>query len=210
MRKYLFLLLMLPMAVAAQTNTFGYFRYKKVVEQLPEYSQVCNDYEELKKQCDAEITRNEEQLTRSYVAYLDGQNEFPEPILRKRQKELQELVDKSILFRKELQAWLTAAHDSLYAPLRAKVDDAVSRVCLHNNLAYIIDLDEAGYKFINPTCGFDITNALLGTLGIIVPEQETPAEGEQTTEGEEQQAQQTQTQTQQTVVEEGNVVKEGE
>ena len=201
---------MLPMAVAAQTNTFGYFRYKKVVEQLPEYSQVCNDYEELKKQCDAEIARNEEQLTRSYVAYLDGQNEFPEPILRKRQKELQELVDKSILFRKELQAWLTAAHDSLYAPLRAKVDDAVSRVCLHNNLAYIIDLDEAGYKFINPTCGFDITNALLGTLGIIVPEQETPAEGEQTTEGEEQQAQQTQTQTQQTVVEEGNVVKEGE
>ena len=207
MRKYLFLLLMLPMAVAAQTNTFGYFRYKKVVEQLPEYSQVCNDYEALKKQCDAEIARNEEQLTRSYVAYLDGQNEFPEPILRKRQKELQELVDKSILFRKELQAWLTAAHDSLYAPLRAKVDDAVSRVCLHNNLAYIIDLDEAGYKFINPTCGFDITNALLGTLGIIVPEQETPAEGEQTTEGEEQQ---TQTQTQQTVVEEGNVVKEGE
>ena len=198
---------MLPMAVAAQTNTFGYFRYKKVVEQLPEYSQVCNDYEALKKQCDAEIARNEEQLTRSYVAYLDGQNEFPEPILRKRQKELQELVDKSILFRKELQAWLTAAHDSLYAPLRAKVDDAVSRVCLHNNLAYIIDLDEAGYKFINPTCGFDITNALLGTLGIIVPEQETPAEGEQTTEGGEQQ---TQTQTQQTVVEEGNVVKEGE
>ena len=209
MRKYLFLLLMLPMAVAAQTNTFGYFRYKKVVEQLPEYSQVCNDYEALKKQCDAEIARNEEQLTRSYVAYLDGQNEFPEPILRKRQKELQELVDKSILFRKELQAWLTAAHDSLYAPLRAKVDDAVSRVCLHNNLAYIIDLDEAGYKFINPTCGFDITNALLGTLGIIVPEQETPAEGEQTTEGGEQQTQ-TQTQTQQTVVEEGNVVKEGE
>lgn len=200
---------MLPMAVAAQTNTFGYFRYKKVVEQLPEYSQVCNDYEALKKQCDAEIARNEEQLTRSYVAYLDGQNEFPEPILRKRQKELQELVDKSILFRKELQAWLTAAHDSLYAPLRAKVDDAVSRVCLHNNLAYIIDLDEAGYKFINPTCGFDITNALLGTLGIIVPEQETPAEDEQTTEGEEQQTQ-TQTQTQQTVVEEGNVVKEGE
>ena len=203
MRKYLFLLLMLPMAVAAQTSAFGYFRYKKVVEQLPEYQQVCNDYEELKKQCDAEIARNEEQLTRSYVAYLDGQNEFPEPILRKRQKELQELVDKSILFRKELQAWLTAAHDSLYAPLRAKVDDAVSRVCLHNNLAYIIDLDEAGYKFINPTCGFDITNALLGTLGIIAVEQETPAE--QFSEGEEQTQQ-----AQQTVVEEGNVVKEGE
>ena len=59
------------------------------------------------------------------------------------------------------------------APLRAKIDDAVGRVCLHNNLAYIIDLDNAGYKFINPTCGFDITNALLGTLGITADEQKT-------------------------------------
>ena len=202
MRKSIFLLLLLPLAVVAQTNTFGYFRYNKVLEQMPEYTQVCKDYEELKKQCDTEIARNEEQLTRSYVAYLDGQNEFPEPILRKRQKELQELVDKSIVFREDLQVWLTAAHDSLFTPLRAKIDDAVSRVCIHNNLAYIIDLDEAGYKFINPTCGFDITNALLGTLGIILPEQETPAEGK------EQKAQGTE-QSQQTVVEIGNVTEEG-
>lgn len=185
MRKYIFLLLLLPMAVAAQTTTFGYFRYNKVLEQMPEYKQVCADYEGLKKQCDAEIARNEEQLTRAYVAYLDGQNEFPEPILRKRQKELQELVDKSVLFREELQAWLVTAHDSLFAPMRAKVDDAVSRVCLHNNLAYIIDLDEAGYKFINPAFGFDITNALLGTLGIIIPE-ETPAGEEQNNSSSEQ------------------------
>ena len=74
MRKYIILLLLLPLAVAAQTNTFGYFRYNKVLEQMPEYAQVCKDYEELKKKCDAEIARNEEQLTRSYVAYLDGQN----------------------------------------------------------------------------------------------------------------------------------------
>lgn len=202
MRKYLFLLLLLPLSVVAQTNTFGYFRYKTIIEKMPEYSQVCNDYEELKKQCDAEITRNEEQLTRAYVAYLDGQNEFPEPILRKRQKELQELVDKSILFREELQTWLATARDSLFAPMRAKIDDAVSRVCLHNNLAYIIDLDEAGYKFINPTCGFDITNALLGTLGIILPEQAVPANQEQKADGEKQ--------AQQTTVEVGTVTEKTE
>ncbi|MBQ7361960.1 MAG: OmpH family outer membrane protein [Bacteroidaceae bacterium] len=179
MRKIIFLLLMLPMALTAQTLTFGYFRYNKVMEQLPEYKTVCDDYEQLKKRCDAEIVRNEEELTRSYVAYLDGQNDFPEPILRKRQKELQELVDKSILFRQELQTWLAQAHDSLFAPMRAKVDDAVQRVCMHNNLAYIIDLDKAGYQFINPTCGFDITNALLGTLGIAPAQQPSTEEQKQ-------------------------------
>ena len=99
MRKFIFLLMLLPMTVMAQSNTFGYFRYTKVMEQLPEYAQAVKEYSELKKRCDTEIARNEEELTRAYVAYLDGQNEFPEPILRKRQKELQELVDKSILFR---------------------------------------------------------------------------------------------------------------
>lgn len=202
MRKYIFLLLLLPLSVVAQTSTFGYFRYNAIIEKMPEYNQVCSSYDELKKQCDAEITRNEEQLTRAYVAYLDGQNEFPEPILRKRQKELQELVDKSILFREELQAWLATAHDSLFAPMRAKIDDAISRVCLHNNLAYIIDLDEAGYKFINPTCGFDITNALLGTLGIIVPEQEAPANQTQKSEDDNQ--------IQQTTVEVGTVTEKTE
>ena len=170
MRKFIFILMLLPIALMAQTNTFGYFRYSKVMEQLPEYAQVMKEYSELKKRCDTEIARNEEELTRAYVAYLDGQNEFPEPILRKRQKELQELVDKSIIFREELTAWLAGAQDSLMSPLRAKIDDAVGRVCLHNNLAYIIDLDNAGYKFINPVCGFDITRALLGTLGIAAEE----------------------------------------
>ena len=202
MRKYIFLLLLLPLAAVAQTSMFGYFRYNKVLEQMPEYAQVCTDYDELKKQCDAEIARNEEQLTRLYVAYLDGQNEFPEPILRKRQKELQELVDKSIAFREELQTWLVSARDSLFAPLCAKIDDAVARVCMHNNLAYIINLDEAGYKFINPTCGFDITNALLGTLGIIVPEQVAPAEEKQATEATEQ--------SQQTVGENGAATEKNE
>ena len=182
MRKFIFLLMLLPMTVMAQSNTFGYFRYTKVMEQLPEYAQAVKEYSELKKRCDTEIARNEEELTRAYVAYLDGQNEFPEPILRKRQKELQELVDKSILFREELTSWLATAQDSLMAPLRAKIDDAVGRVCMHNNLAYIIDLDNAGYKFINPTCGFDITNALLGTLGITAVEQKNDEQENATTE----------------------------
>lgn len=177
MRWFIFLL-MLPVGVMAQDNRFGYFSYNKVLEQLPEYRQICNEYEGLKMRCDAEIARNEEELTRSYVAYLDGQNDFPEPILRKRQKELQELVDKSVLFREDLQKWLQQAHDSLFAPMRSKIDDAVSRVCLHNNLAYIIDLDEAGYKFINPAYGFDITNALLGTIGVIPVQENLVKENE--------------------------------
>ena len=65
-------------------------------------------------------------------------------------------------------------------PVRAKLDDAISRVCMHNNLAYVIDIDNAAYKFINPNCGFDVTNAVLVTLGVV--KEDEPAESDETNE----------------------------
>lgn len=160
MRKLMLLLVCLPLSLMAQMH-FGYFNYDELLRQLPDYASVTEEYETLQAKCDAEILRNEEELTRSYVAFLEGQSEFPEPILRKRQKELQELVDKSVIFRDQLKQWLTEACDSMYAPLHATIDDAVSRVCLHNNLAYAVDVTNGLYTFINPKFGYDITEAVL-------------------------------------------------
>jgi hypothetical protein len=47
------------------------------------------NYGKLKQRCLKEVDHNEQELTRFYVAFLDGHRDFPEPILRKRQKELQ-------------------------------------------------------------------------------------------------------------------------
>ena len=163
MRKLLLILMFLPLMAVAQ-NTFGYFKYSQVLQQLPQYVQAQADYDELLARCESEIKRNEQELTRSYVAFLNGQYDFPEPILRKRQKELQDLVDRSIVFREQVKEWLVQAHDSLFSPLHAIVDSAVAAVCVHNNLAYAIDCEQAGYKFINPAIGFDVTEALLATI----------------------------------------------
>lgn len=159
----------MPLMATAQ-NTFGYFRYSQVLEQMPQYAQVQADYNELLARCEKEIKRNEQELTRSYVAFLNGQYDFPEPILRKRQKELQDLVDRSIVFREQVKDWLEQSHDSLFLPLYAKVDSAVAAVCMHNNLAYVIDCEQAGYKFINPAIGFDVTDAVLATIATGEPQ----------------------------------------
>lgn len=169
MRKIIFLFMLLPFAVVAQTK-FGYFNYSELLSQHPRYAATCAEYDSLVNRCEGEILRNEQELTRSYVAFLNGQQTFPEPILRKRQKELQELVDNSVVFRDELKAWLTEARDSLFAPLHATVEDVVARVCLQNHLAYAIDLENAGYKFINPSYGFDITDVAVQMMnGVEAP-----------------------------------------
>ena len=161
MRKLLFVLILLPFTLSAQTVKFGFFGMNEVMEALPEYTAAQNDYNSLLELCDNEIAHNEAELTRLYVAFLDGQQSFPEPILRKRQKELQEMVDRSVVFRDQLKDYLAEAHDSLFSPIEQKIDAAVERVCLRNNLAYSIDTDKAAYRFINPDFGVNITDLVI-------------------------------------------------
>jgi outer membrane protein len=160
MRKLYLLLLFLPAAIIAQTK-FGYFSYIKVLESVPQYKSATEEYNALRERCNKEISHNEEELTRHYVAFLNGQHDFPEPILRRRQNELQQMIDNSVAFRDQLKVWLAEARDSLYHPCYAVVDNALKRVCGVLSLAYAIDMDEGVYRYINPEIGIDITDYLI-------------------------------------------------
>ncbi len=163
MRKLLFLVLFLPLALFSQSK-FGYFSYATVLDSLPQYKVAMDDYEKLKKRCLKEIEHNEQELTRFYVAFLDGHRDFPEPILRKRQKELQQLIDNSVVFRDQLKVWLRQAKDSLAAPSRMLVDSALQRVCTELSLMYAVNVDARDYRYINPQFGQDITEDLVSVI----------------------------------------------
>lgn len=160
MRKILLLLMFLPMLLSAQ-GKFGFYSHKEVLVAVPEYLLAIEEFELLKQRCNAEIERNEQELTRKYVAFLDGQQDFPEPILRKRQKELQQMVDNSVLFRDRLKVWLSQAKDSLLAPCNERVDIALAKVCERMDLAYAINSDEVMYRYVNPKYGEEITPLVL-------------------------------------------------
>lgn len=163
MRKILLMLIFAPLFMSAQIR-FGYYYHSEVLNAIPGYRKAVGEYELLKQRCDAEIERNEKELTRYYVAYLDGQQDFPEPILRKRQKELQQLVDNSVLLRDQLKQWLAEAKDSLFAPYENKVNDAVKAVCVKGNLAYAINAEEVAYRYINPNAGVNITQSVINKV----------------------------------------------
>lgn len=160
MRKLFLLLFVLPFALSSQAQ-FGYYSSSRVLKALPQYVEATADYERLCQRCDEEIESNEKELTRLYVAFLDGQRDFPEPILRKRQNELQQLVDNSVEFRKQLKVWLVEAKDSLYASSYQALEFALERVCTSCDLDYAIDTDVASYGYINPNKGVNITNMLI-------------------------------------------------
>lgn len=163
MRKILLLLILVPLFATAQTR-FGYYHHSEVLNAVPGFKKAQKEYELLKQRCDAEIERNEKELTRYYVAYLEGQQDFPEPILRKRQKELQQMVDSSILLRDQLKQWLSEAKDSLFMPFEEKITSAIEYVCVKGNLAYAINAEDVVYKYINPNIGVNITQSIINRV----------------------------------------------
>lgn len=160
MRKVLIFLFFLPSALSVQAQ-FGYYSTSRILEVLPQYAQAQLDYQRLCQRCEKEIEHNEKELTRQYVAFIDGQRDFPEPILRKRQGELQRMVDNSVEFRKQLKIWLAEAQDSLYASSYNALDAALEKVCVACNLDYAIDSDVMAYRYINPNKGVDITRMVI-------------------------------------------------
>ncbi len=160
MRKLFLFLIVLSFSMLAKAQ-FGYYSNNSVLQALPSYGQAVADYERLCQRCEKEIEHNERELTRQYVAFLDGYRDFPEPILRKRQNELQRLVDNSVNFRKELNVWLAQAKDSLFAPSRETVAIAVEKVAVACDLDYVVDTDITAYVYMNTNKAVDITRMLL-------------------------------------------------
>lgn len=100
-RLLLVALCVLPLSVFAQAK-FGYLNYSDVLKAMPQYAEAEENLAVLQSKYDAEIQRSEEEFTRKYAEFLQEQKDFPQNIMVKRHKELQELMEKSLAFKDEI------------------------------------------------------------------------------------------------------------
>ena len=165
-------------ALAQSTNTdssethvvreyirFGYFSYNDMLRNSPGYNIAQQRIADLRKVYEKELKRNEEQFSKQFAEYVEGQQTFPENILLKRQKELQQLMDQSLQFRKEAQELLTKAEEELMEPVHALLKEAIDAVGKKRNYAYVLNTDVNAYPYISSD-GENCTDAVLTQLGI--------------------------------------------
>lgn len=156
-----------PQQVIIQPQHFGYLSYNDVLRAMPEYAQAMKSLEDLKKTYDAEMERAEQDFSKKFAEYIDGQKSFPENIMLKRQKELQQLMDQSILFKKEAQELLTQAEAELMEPVHARLKEAIQTVGKQRRYAYVLNTDANAYPYISGEGEAEnCTDAVLIQLGI--------------------------------------------
>ena len=150
------------LGINAQTDgglRFGYLSYETALKSMSDYAIV-----HLRQQFQDETLRVEDEFNRKYEEFLEGQREFPQSILKKRQMELQELLDKNIAFKENSRKELEKAEQDLMAPLKIRLIEVLGKIGRERGYAFIIDTDVKALPFINPAMGHDLNQQVQDAL----------------------------------------------
>ena len=177
MRRLLFILPFLLFCLTGHAQIqFGYISYEEVLKELPEYAQATQDLAALKAKYEAEAQKGEEEFQRKFVDFLQGQKDFPQAIMQKRQAELQALMDNGVAFRMKSQELIAQAEKELMQEAYKRLNAVLLEVGVELGYGYILNIDNNTCPYINPVVGVDVTNIVRRKLGL-----PTTAEGEATT-----------------------------
>ena len=158
-----------PRQHSGQTPTvllrYGCISYDAVLRAMPEYAEAQKSIENLRGKYDAEMKRSEDEFNVKYEEFLESQRDLVPSILRKRQGELQEMMDKNTAFRAEARRLLSQAEADALAPVRSKLNAVIGEVAAEQGLAFVLNTDGNACPYVNPAMGVDVTELVKARTG---------------------------------------------
>ena len=170
-RLFLLFFVLIPVIASAQIQ-FGYLSYQQVLKEMPEYAQAMQELQTLKAKYDEEAARGEAEFQKKFVDFLQGQKDFPQSIMQKRQAELQTLMDNGVAFRVQVQGLIAQAEKDLVAEVQKKLNRVLLEVGVEYGSGYILNTDDNACPYINPVVGVDVTELVRQKLGLTAPSQD--------------------------------------
>ena len=132
----------------AQQAKIGYFSYKAILEDMPDYVTAMLGVETLRKQYDEELKAASDEFNEKYELFLDQQSMLDEPIKQKRQADLQSLLDRNTQFRNESMRLLRQAEQDALAPVKQKLNKAIQSVYHQRPMSQIMKMTNAEMRVL--------------------------------------------------------------
>ena len=165
MKKLFILIVLGVLSLTANAQTrFGYFSFDNVLKSMPDYVIAQRSIDDLRQKYDAEMKRAEDEFNSKYEEFLDVQKDLVPAILRKRQAELQEMMQQNINFKNESQRLLKQAEADAFAPVKNKLYNALTKVGQAQGYAFILNTDGDACPYVNPEMGEDATELIKEAL----------------------------------------------
>lgn len=182
MRKILFALILMavPIMASAQTDDddfvpvsdvtdnvstlrFGYLSYSAAMKQLPEYATAQTKIAELRTSYQREMDRSRDEFNLKYETFLDEQASLVPSIRRKRQVELEDILNSNKAFREEARRLLEQSEAEALQPVRQKLNRLIAQVARQQGLAFVINTDNDACPYIDTALGTDISTLVINS-----------------------------------------------
>ena len=164
----LVMLLALPMGVFAQNLKFGHINAQEIITVMPEFTKAQNDIQTLEKQLTAELQRTQEEFNKKYQEFQQAiaKDSLPPNIAERRQKELQDMMQRQEQFQQDAQQQMAKAQNDAMAPIYQKLDNAIKAVGAAERVIYIFDLARTSIPYVNESQSINLTSKVKANLGI--------------------------------------------
>ena len=156
------------MGVFAQNLKFGHINAQEIVSAMPEFAKAQSDIEALDKQLTSELQRTQEEFNKKYQEFQQAiaKDSLPANIAERRQKELQDMMQRQEQFQQEAQQQMQKAQADAMAPIYKKLDDAIKAVGAAEGVIYIFDLARTPVAHVNESQSINLTPKVKTQLGI--------------------------------------------
>ena len=134
----LFALLLLPLGAFAQEK-IAYFNPMEIYVIMPEYKQMQDSLQKTSAEMEKEMEILREEYNKKYQAFMNESEGLIESIRIRRLQEIQSLEERATLNNEQFQQALMQLQQSLSAPVKKKMTDAIQAVGAANNFLYILD-----------------------------------------------------------------------
>ena len=153
MKKIFLMLAACCIAVAgawAQSQVkYGLISYSQLLKTMPDYLEAQTQMQQLTQQYEQEAAYNEQNFKRQFTDFLQGQKEFPQNIMLKRQRDLQEAMEKSLAFRHTADSLLNCAREDMMRPVEERLNAAIQAVGLERGYECVVNTDGNALPFVH-------------------------------------------------------------
>lgn len=134
---------------------------------MPEFAKAQSDIEALDKQLTSELQRLR-RINKKYQEFQQAiaKDSLPANIAERRQKELQDMMQRQEQFQQEAQQQMQKAQADAMAPIYKKLDDAIKAVGAAEGVIYIFDLARTPVAYVNESQSINLTPKVKTQLGI--------------------------------------------
>ena len=164
----LVMLLALPMGVFAQNLKFGHINAQEIITVMPEFTKAQNDIQTLEKQLTAELQRTQEEFNKKYQEFQQAiaKDSLPPNIAERRQKELQDMIQRQEQFQQDAQQQMAKAQNDAMAPIYQKLDNAIKAVGAAEGVFFISALPITSFPSVTDSQTITLTTKEKENIGI--------------------------------------------